>query len=75
MFNALTASGTGSHDVTGRRGKKVKEPLTFFMMTLALRLGKTLYELQRDLSASELLCWMAYDQGVRCRSSSGDYGR
>ncbi|MDX7992965.1 phage tail assembly protein T [Xenorhabdus littoralis] len=31
-------------------------------MTLALRLGKTLHELQRDLSASELLCWLEYDR-------------
>ncbi|MBD1229132.1 phage tail assembly protein T [Xenorhabdus griffiniae] len=30
-------------------------------MTLALRLGKTLHELQREMSASELLYWLAYD--------------
>ncbi|MBD2800747.1 DUF4035 domain-containing protein [Xenorhabdus sp. 42] len=32
------------------------------MMTLALRLGKTLHELQRDLSASELLYWLEYNR-------------
>ncbi|MDC9605615.1 phage tail assembly protein T [Xenorhabdus griffiniae] len=31
-------------------------------MTLALRLGKTLHELQREMSASELLYWLAYDK-------------
>ncbi|MBD2786415.1 DUF4035 domain-containing protein [Xenorhabdus sp. DI] len=32
------------------------------MMTLALRLGKTLSELQRDMSASELLLWLEYNR-------------
>ncbi|AOM42982.1 phage tail protein [Xenorhabdus hominickii] len=31
-------------------------------MTLALRLGKTLTELQNGLSASELMLWRAYDR-------------
>ncbi|MDE9455867.1 phage tail assembly protein T [Xenorhabdus bovienii] len=41
-------------------------------MTLALRLGKTLHELQRDLSASELLCWMAYDRRSPLSDRRGD---
>ncbi|WP_167386033.1 phage tail assembly protein T [Xenorhabdus miraniensis] len=31
-------------------------------MTLALRLGKTLSELQREMSASEWLLWLEYDR-------------
>ncbi|CDG91785.1 Gp14 [Xenorhabdus bovienii str. feltiae Florida] len=42
------------------------------MMTLALRLGKTLHELQRDMSASELLCWMAYDRRSPLSDRRGD---
>lgn len=42
------------------------------MMTLALRLGKTLSELQRNLSASELLCWLAYDRVSPVGDERGD---
>lgn len=32
------------------------------MMTLALRLGKTLAELEQTMTARELYLWMAYDR-------------
>ncbi|MBW7984724.1 phage tail assembly protein T [Enterobacillus tribolii] len=38
-------------------------------MTLALRLGKTLNELNKTLTASELQMWLAYDR----RSPLGDW--
>ncbi|MDC9591064.1 DUF4035 domain-containing protein [Xenorhabdus sp. XENO-10] len=41
-------------------------------MTLALRLGKTLHELQRDMSASEFLCWLAYDRVSPLGDRRGD---
>jgi hypothetical protein len=42
------------------------------MLTLALRLGKTLSELQRELSASELMLWMAYDRDNPISDRRGD---
>ncbi|OKO99382.1 phage tail assembly protein T [Xenorhabdus eapokensis] len=42
------------------------------MMTLALRLGKTLHELQREMSASELLCWLEYDRLSPLGDERGD---
>jgi hypothetical protein len=44
------------------QAEKVKQPLTFFLMTLALRLGRTLHELRSTLTASELKMWIAYDR-------------
>ncbi|PHM22296.1 phage tail assembly protein T [Xenorhabdus ehlersii] len=42
------------------------------MLTLALRLGKTLSELQGGLSASELMLWMAYDRTSPLSDRRGD---
>ncbi len=42
------------------------------MLTLALRLGKTLSALQRELSASELMLWMAYDRENPLSDRRGD---
>ncbi|MBI6550211.1 phage tail assembly protein T [Xenorhabdus lircayensis] len=42
------------------------------MLTLALRLGKTLSELQGGLSASELMLWMAYDRENPLSDRRGD---
>ncbi|CDG20590.1 protein of unknown function [Xenorhabdus poinarii G6] len=46
--------------------------MTGFMLTLALRLGKTLSALQRELSASELMLWMAYDRENPLSDRRGD---
>ncbi|MDE9447832.1 phage tail assembly protein T [Xenorhabdus bovienii] len=42
------------------------------MLTLALRLGKTLSELQGGLSASELMLWLAYDRENPLSDRRGD---
>ncbi|PHM51016.1 phage tail assembly protein T [Xenorhabdus sp. KK7.4] len=42
------------------------------MLTLALRLGKTLSALQRELSASELMLWLAYDRLSPLSDQRGD---
>ncbi|ATG18031.1 DUF4035 domain-containing protein [Providencia alcalifaciens] len=34
----------------------------FFLMTLALRMGRTVDELTRTMSADELIMWMAFDR-------------
>ncbi|EOG5446379.1 DUF4035 domain-containing protein [Morganella morganii] len=34
----------------------------FFLMTLALRMGRTVDELTRTMSAGELTMWMAFDR-------------
>ncbi|EKL3980240.1 DUF4035 domain-containing protein [Morganella morganii] len=34
----------------------------FFLMTLALRMGRTVDELTRTMSAGELVMWMAFDR-------------
>ncbi len=34
----------------------------FFLMTLALRLGRTLHELKTSLTASELRMWIEFDR-------------
>ncbi|MBD2812200.1 DUF4035 domain-containing protein [Xenorhabdus sp. Vera] len=42
------------------------------MLTLALRLGKTLSELQGGLSASELVLWLAFDRENPLSDRRGD---
>ena len=42
------------------------------MLALALRLGKTLRELREQLSAEELLLWMAYDRESPISDMRGD---
>ncbi|MBD2786205.1 DUF4035 domain-containing protein [Xenorhabdus sp. DI] len=42
------------------------------MLTLALRLGKTLSELQGGLSASELMLWLAFDRENPLSDRRGD---
>lgn len=44
----------------------------FFLMTLALRLGKTLNELSSSLSASELKLWLAYNRMSPIGDTRGD---
>ncbi|KAB8310322.1 DUF4035 domain-containing protein [Rouxiella chamberiensis] len=36
--------------------------MTFFLFSLALRLGRTVHELRQTLTASELKMWIAYDR-------------
>ncbi|ADW73434.1 hypothetical protein Rahaq_1816 [Rahnella aceris] len=36
--------------------------MTFFLFSLALRLGRTVHELRETLTASELKMWIAYDR-------------
>ncbi|WP_439153463.1 phage tail assembly protein T [Xenorhabdus santafensis] len=46
--------------------------MTGFLLTLALRLGKTVAELQGSLSASELMLWMAFDRENPLSDRRGD---
>ncbi|MGO2461864.1 MAG: phage tail assembly protein T [Ewingella sp.] len=36
--------------------------MTFFLFSLALRLGRTVHELRQTLTASEMKMWIAYDR-------------
>jgi hypothetical protein len=44
------------------QAEKSKATADIFLMTLALRLGRTLHELRSTLTASELKMWIAYDR-------------
>ena len=55
-------SGSWPRNESGRSGKAVKQPLTFFLMSLALRMGRTLHELRQTITASELKMWIEFDR-------------
>lgn len=43
-----------------------------FLMTLALRLGRTLYELETTMTARELAMWIEFDAGSPIGDRRGD---
>ena len=44
----------------------------FFLMSLALRMGKTLKQLGEEMTASELKLWLAYDRKSPLSDVRGD---
>ncbi|MDF1895080.1 DUF4035 domain-containing protein [Rahnella contaminans] len=47
--------------------------MTFFLFSLALRLGRTVHELRQTLTASELKMWIAYDRLSPIGDWRGDF--
>lgn len=54
-----------------KRGKSLN-PGVKFLMSLALRMGRTLSELRQNMTASELLMWIEYDRQSPVGDIRGD---